>query len=86
MKGCKSLSRSTSLFSRTVSWVCGRPAQRLTQAIQLASWRWTLNLESYDETTIRKFYLQHVGKAPEAAAGPNNPPINQAANQPKSDR
>ena len=51
-----------------------------TKAIELASWNWTLSLDQYDEATISKFYLQHVGKSPEAAAGPTNTPINQAAN------
>ena len=54
------------------------PRSKNTKAIELASWRWTLSLGQYDEATITKFYLQHVGKSPEPAAGPNNTPINQA--------
>lgn len=54
------------------------PRSKNTHAIELASWTWTLNLDQYDEATITKFYLQHVGKSPEATAGPNNAPINQA--------
>lgn len=54
------------------------PRSKNTHAIQLASWTWTLDLDQYDEATIKKFYLQHVGKAPEAGAGPTNTPINQA--------
>lgn len=57
------------------------PRSKNTHAIELAAWTWTLNLDSYDEATITKFYLQHVGKAPEVGAGPNNAPINQAAGQ-----
>lgn len=56
------------------------PRSKNAKPIQLAGWRWTLNLDQYDEATIMKFYLQRVGKAPEGAAGPNNEPINQAAN------
>ncbi len=55
------------------------PRPTNTKAIQLASWNWTYNLDSYDAASITKFYLQHGGKAPEALAGPNNAPINQAA-------
>lgn len=57
------------------------PRPKNTKAIQLAAWTYTLNLDEYDKETIRKFYLQRVGKAPEGAAGPNNAPINQAAEQ-----
>lgn len=57
------------------------PRSKNTHAIQLAAWTYTLNLDQYDETTLMKFYLQHVGKGPEAAAGPSNTPINQAAGQ-----
>ncbi|MES2971765.1 MAG: DUF3105 domain-containing protein [Patescibacteria group bacterium] len=55
------------------------PRSKNTRAIQIASWGYTLHLDQYDEDTIRKFYLQRVGKSPEAGAGPNNTPINQAA-------
>ncbi|MEP7204824.1 MAG: DUF3105 domain-containing protein [Candidatus Saccharibacteria bacterium] len=54
-----------------------RPTNK--KAIQLASWNWTYDLDGYDAASITKFYLQHGGKAPEALAGPNNAPINQAA-------
>lgn len=57
------------------------PRSKNTKAIELASWTWTLSLDQYDEATIIKFYLQHVGKSPEPAAGPTNAPINQAAGQ-----
>lgn len=36
--------------------------------ISLASWRWTLNLNSFDENDLMQFYLQHVSKSPEPAA------------------
>jgi hypothetical protein len=54
------------------------PRAKNTHAIQLASWRWTLNLDSYDEAKIKQFYLQHVNRAPEVGAGPHTTPINQA--------
>lgn len=57
------------------------PSAKNTKAIQLASWGWTHELDQYDETAVKKFYLQHVGKAPEVGAGPNNAPINQADGQ-----
>ncbi len=57
------------------------PRAKNTHAIELAAWTWTLSLDQYDEATITKFYLQHVGKAPEVGAGPSNTPINQAAGQ-----
>lgn len=57
------------------------PRSKNTKAIELASWTWTLSLDQYDEATIMKFYLQHVGQSPEPAAGPSNTPINQAAGQ-----
>ena len=52
-----------------------------THAIQIGAWTYTLNMDSYDEATLVKFYYQHEGKAPEPAGGPNNMPINQAKNQ-----
>jgi hypothetical protein len=36
--------------------------------IQLASWRRTLNLDTYDEDTLVQFYLTNVGKSPEPTA------------------
>lgn len=57
------------------------PRAKNTKAIELASWNWTHSLDQYDEATIMKFYLQHIGKSPEPAAGPSNRPINQAAGQ-----
>lgn len=56
------------------------PRSKDTHAIEIASWTWTLNLDQYDEATVMKFYLQHVGKSPEPTAGPTNTPINEAAN------
>ncbi len=54
------------------------PRSKDSHAIEIAAWTYTLNLDMYDEATLMKFYLQHEGKSPEAAAGPNNTPINQA--------
>ena len=59
------------------------PRTKNTKAIQVVAWNQSLNLNQYDEAKLKKFYLQRVGKAPEAAAGPNNVPINQAAAQPQ---
>ena len=36
--------------------------------ISIVSWRWTMNLDSYDGDKLMQFYLQHVSKSPEAAA------------------
>lgn len=36
--------------------------------ISIVSWRWTMNLDSYDENKLMQFYLQHVSKSPEPAA------------------
>jgi hypothetical protein len=55
------------------------PSPTNSKAIQLASWNWTFNLDSYDASLITKFYLQHGGKAPEFSAGPKNTPINQTS-------
>ena len=57
------------------------PRAKNTKAIQLAAWRYTLELDSYDEAKIKKFYSQRAGKAPEPTAGPTNKPINQADNK-----
>jgi hypothetical protein len=56
------------------------PRSTNTKPIQLAAWRYTLDLDSYDEAKIKKFYSQRAGKAPEPMAGPVNTPINQAGN------
>lgn len=53
------------------------PRAKDTHMIELASWTYTLNLDSYDEATIIQFYNQHAGKAPEPLAGPTNTPISQ---------
>lgn len=55
------------------------PRSKDTHAIQIASWTWTLNMDSFDEATLIKYYYQHEGKSPEPAAGPTNTPINQAS-------
>lgn len=68
---------SDKTFSPTKALVT--PRAKDTHAIELAAWTWTLNLDHYNETTLKKFYLQHVGQAPEPTAGPTNTPINQAS-------
>jgi len=54
------------------------PRTKDTHAIELAAWTYTLNLDSYNQATLEKFYLQHVGQSPEPSAGPTNTPINEA--------
>lgn len=49
-----------------------------THAIELAAWTYTLNLDTYNQSVLEKFYLQHVGKSPESGAGPSNLPVIQA--------
>jgi hypothetical protein len=51
-----------------------------THAIELAAWTVTLNMDKYNEATLKKFYLQHVSQSPEATAGPSNTPIIQQGN------
>ncbi len=51
-----------------------------THAIELAAWTVTYNMDKYNEATFKKFYLQHVGQSPEAAAGPSNTPVIQQGN------
>lgn len=36
--------------------------------ISAVSWRWTMDLNSFDEDKLKTFYLQHVSKSPEPAA------------------
>lgn len=50
------------------------PRFKNTHAIEIASWRYTLNLDNYDEATIIKYYRQHIGQSPESSAGPTNTP------------
>lgn len=57
------------------------PRSSNTRAIQVVSWTWTMDLDSYDESMLKKFFKQHAGTSPEANAGPSNTPINQAAGQ-----
>lgn len=68
---------SDKTFSPTKAIVT--PRSKNTKPIQLVAWTYTLDLEQYDEATIKQFYLQRIGKAPEPGAGPNNTPINQSA-------
>lgn len=55
------------------------PRSSNTRAIELASWRYTLSLDRYDEVKLIKFYEQRSNKSPEAGASPTNVPINQVA-------
>lgn len=36
--------------------------------ISIVSWRWSLDLNSYDQDKLTQFYLQHISKSPEAGA------------------
>lgn len=57
------------------------PRAKNTQAIELASWTRTLGLDTYDENTIKQYYLDNANRGPESGAKPTNVPINQAAGQ-----
>lgn len=46
--------------------------------IGMASWKYTLNLDKFDEEKIVNFYRQHVSKSPEPTGGPYNEPIDQS--------
>ncbi len=56
------------------------PRAKDTHAIELAAWTVTFNLDTYNEATLKKFYLQHVSQSPEATAGPSNTPVMQQGN------
>ncbi|RWZ78741.1 MAG: DUF3105 domain-containing protein [Candidatus Microsaccharimonas sossegonensis] len=56
------------------------PKASTTYAVQLASWRYTLNLDSYNEATIIKFFNDHAGKSPEPLGAPVDPPIDRSSN------
>ena len=56
------------------------PRTKDTHAIELAAWTYTLNMDSFNQATLKKFYLQHVSQSPEAAAGPLNTPVIQQGN------
>ena len=80
------LKRLQALFTPPYSNKAFKPAKAIvmprakdTQAIQIASWLYTLKLDNYNEPTVIKFFNQHAGNAPEPSAGPYNQPINQAA-------
>lgn len=77
LQGLFSQPSSNKDFSASKYVVTPRPED--THAIELAAWTYTLNLDTYDEATIIKFYQQHAGHSPEPLGGPNTPPINQAA-------
>lgn len=57
------------------------PRSQDTHVIELASWTYTYNLDSYDQTKLEDFYLEHVSHSPEPAGGPSNTPINQATSK-----
>lgn len=54
------------------------PVASSTHVLELASWRYTLNLDKYDEATIIKFFTQHAGKSPEPLGAPTNAPIDRS--------
>jgi hypothetical protein len=56
------------------------PRANATHAIELAAWTVTFNMDTYNEATLKKFYLQHVSQSPEATAGPSNTPVIQQGN------
>ncbi len=57
------------------------PRAKNKYPIELAAWRRTYELASYNQNDIEQFYLQNVSNklAPESFAGPSNRPINEAA-------
>lgn len=55
------------------------PKENSTTTLKLASWRYTMDLNKYDEATIIKFFTQHAGKAPEPLSGPTGIPTDQSA-------
>lgn len=64
-----------SLFDEPYSRQGFRPTKVLlfprpsnSKPIQLASWRRTLNLDSYNEDVLVQFYLTNIGKSPEPTA------------------
>ncbi|MBI4033432.1 DUF3105 domain-containing protein [Candidatus Saccharibacteria bacterium] len=66
LKGLLSSPFSNAEFTPTKAVVTKREAN--SSPISLASWRYTLDLSSYDEAKIIDFYKQHIGKAPEGGA------------------
>ncbi len=47
--------------------------------IELASWTYTYDMNSYNQATLETYYQQHFDQSPEPTSGPFNTPINQAA-------
>lgn len=67
---------SNSSFSPRKIIVMPRPSN--THALELVSWRYTMNLDTYNEATIIQFFTQHAGKSPEPLGAPNNAPIDRS--------
>jgi len=44
------------------------PRSMNSAPISIVSWRWKMDLQSFDEQKLKQFYLQHVSRAPEGAA------------------
>jgi hypothetical protein len=63
---------SDTSFSPTKAIVM--PRTQDSHAIEIASWTYTYNLDSYNADSLKGFYLQHVGQSPERTAGPTNQP------------
>ena len=66
LKGLFSSPFSNPKFVPSKAIVAPRPNN--PAPISIVSWRWTMNLDNYDEEKLMQFYLQHVSKSPEAAA------------------
>ena len=66
LKGLFSSPFSNPRFVPSKAIVAPRPNN--PAPISIVSWRWTMNLDSFDEEKLTQFYLQHVSKSPEAAA------------------
>lgn len=65
LKGLFSQPFSDSKFTPSKAIVSLR--SKNTAPISIVSWRWKLDLQSYDEQKLKQFYLQRVSKAPEGA-------------------
>lgn len=66
LKGLFSSPFSDPKFTPSKAIVTPRPNN--PAPISVVSWRWTMNLDTFDENKLTQFYLQHVSKSPEAAA------------------
>jgi hypothetical protein len=55
------------------------PRAKNSKPIEMAAWTYTFSLDSFDQTKLEQFYLQHVGHGPETGVGPFNTPTIQTS-------